>query len=92
MYAGYPIEEWAAMPTTDAGAALNAKIMMFFGNMGLSSTFGNRRGITVKVSDQRYIEYDQIAIQATERFCINHHDVGGTTGVRGPVVGLLGNS
>ena len=92
MYAGYPIEEWAAMPTTDAGAALNAKIMMFFGNMGLSSTFGNRRGITVKVSDQRYIEYDQIAIQATERFCINHHDVGGAAGVRGPVVGLLGNS
>jgi len=91
-YSGYPIEEWPAMPTDDASAALNAKIMLFFGDMRKSTTMGDRRGITLKVSDQRYIEYDQIGIQATERFAINHHDIGGGSGVRGPVVGLLGNT
>ena len=93
MYSGYPIEEWPAMPTVDAGAVLNAVIMMFFGDMRFSTTLGDRRGITVKVSDQRYIEYDQIAIQATQRFTINNHDIGGlTSATRGPVVGLLGNT
>ena len=29
---------------------------------------------------------------ATERFDINHHSIGGGTGVRGPVVGLLGTT
>ena len=92
-YSGYPIEEWPAMPTVDAAAALNAVIMMFFGDMRFSTTLGDRRGITIKVSDQRYIEFDQIAIQATERFAINNHDIGGAAATsRGPVVGLLGNT
>jgi len=92
MYAGYPIEMMAAMPTDDAAAALNAKIMIIFGDLSMSTTLGTRRGITIKVTDQRYIEYDQIGIQATERFCIVNHDIGGGSGVRGPVVGLLGNT
>jgi len=89
-YGGYPIEEWAAMPTDDAGGALTSKIMLFFGDMRLSSSFGERRGIVIKVSSDRYLEYDQIGIQATERFCLVNHDIGGATGVRGPVVGLYG--
>ena len=88
-YAGYPIEEWAAMPTSNT--ALASKIMLFFGDMKLSTTLGERRGITIKVSDQRYIEYDQIGIQATERFCVVNHDIGGAAATtRGPVVGLYG--
>jgi HK97 family phage major capsid protein len=90
-YMGYPIVEAAAMPTVDAGAALNAKIMLFFGDLSMAATLGDRRGITVKVSNDRYFEYDQIGIQATERFCIVNHDIGGTA-TRGPVVGLLGNT
>jgi HK97 family phage major capsid protein len=93
MYSGYPIEEWPAMPTDDSSAALNAVIMLFFGDMRFSTTLGDRRSITVKVSDQRYIEFDQIGIQATERFTINNHDIGGSTATsRGPIVGLLGNT
>ncbi len=91
-YMGYPIVEWPAMPTDDSAAALNDKIMLFFGDLALAATLGTRRGITIKVSSERYLEYDQIGIQATERFCTNIHDIGGTTGVRGPVVGLLGTT
>lgn len=92
LYDGYPITMSAAMPTDDASAALDAVIMLIFGNVKMSTTLGSRRGITIKISDQRYIEYDQIGIQATERFCIVNHDIGGAVGVRGPVVGLLGNT
>ena len=92
-YMGYPIIEWAAMPTDYSAAALNDKIMLFFGDYTLSTTLGSRRGITIKVSDQRYLEYDQIGIQATERFCIVNHDVGGlAAATRGPVVGLRGTT
>jgi HK97 family phage major capsid protein len=88
-YNGFPIEEWPAMPTTSG--TMTDVIMLLLGDMRLSTAFGDRRGIVVKVSDQRYIEYDQIGIQATERFCINHHDIGGVTAaIRGPIVGLLG--
>ena len=89
-YGGYPIEEWAAMPTDDAGGALTSKIMIIFGDMRMSTTLGDRRGMTIKKSEERYLEYDQIAIQATERFCVVNHDIGGAAGVRGPVVGLYG--
>jgi HK97 family phage major capsid protein len=50
---------------------------------------GERRGITVKTSEERYFEYDQIAIQATERVDINVHDVGDAT-TAGPIVALIG--
>ncbi len=86
---GYPIEEWPAMPTTTG--TMTDEIMILLGDMRLSTTFGDRRGIVIKVSDQRYIEYDQIGIQATERFCINNHDIGGLLAAnRGPIVGLFG--
>jgi len=91
-YNGYPIEEWPAMPSIDAAAALNDKIMLLFGNMRMSTSFGDRRGITLKISSDRYLEYDQIGIMATSRWTINHHDIGGAAAVRGPVVGLLGTT
>jgi len=87
-YAGFEIAEAAGMPSTMA----NGLIALWLGDMSLSSTLGDRRGITLKVSSERYLEYDQIGIQATERFCIVNHDVGGTFGVRGPVVGLQGTT
>jgi len=93
-YMGYPIEEWSAMPTVDQPATtLNALIMLFFGDYSMAASLGSRRGITIAKSVDRYFEYNQIAIRATERFCINNHDIGGlTAATRGPVVGLLGNT
>ena len=92
-YGGYPIVTMPAMPTTDDSAALNGKIMLLFGDLRLSTTLGDRRGITIKVSADRYMEFDQIGIQATERFCIVNHDIGGATvASRGPIVGWKGTT
>lgn len=87
MFAGYPVVVSSAMPT----APTNGTVAVLFGDLSLSTTFGDRRGITIKVSSERYIEYDQIAIQATERFCIANHDIGDTS-VAGPVVALVGTT
>jgi hypothetical protein len=35
--------------------------------------------MTMKLSEDRYLEYDQTAILATERFDINVHQIGTTT-------------
>jgi HK97 family phage major capsid protein len=92
-YMGYPIEEWPAMPSVDTGAALNNKIMFFFGNMAMSSKIGTRRGITIKTLLERYADTDEIGIIATERFDIVHHSIADKAGTgRGPVVGFLGGT
>ena len=87
MFAGYPIVTSAAMPV----APVATEIAFLFGDLSLSSTFGDRRGITIKVSDQRYMEYDQIGIQATERFCIVNHDLGDNT-TAGPIIAITGTA
>jgi HK97 family phage major capsid protein len=87
MFAGYPVVVSAAMPS----APTDQTVAILFGDLSLSSTFGDRRGITIKVSADRYLEYDQIGIQATERFCIVNHDIGDTS-TAGPVVALVGNT
>jgi len=93
-YMGYPIAQWSAMPSVDAGAVLNGKIMMMFGDMQMSSKLGVRRGITLLVLKERYAEFDQIGLRFIERFSINHHTITGATPAsdRGPIVGMLGNT
>jgi HK97 family phage major capsid protein len=87
MFAGYPVVVSSAMPTDPT----NGTIALLFGDLSMSTTFGDRRGITIKVSSDRYLEYDQIGIQATERFCIVNHDIGDTSDA-GPVVALQGTT
>jgi HK97 family phage major capsid protein len=87
MFAGYPIVQSSAMPS----APTNGTVAFLFGDLTMSSTFGSRRGITIKTSSDRYLEYDQIGIQATERFCIVNHDIGDTSDA-GPVVASVGTT
>lgn len=92
-YMGQPIEEWPAMPTDDASAALNNKIMFFYGDMAFSSKLGTRRGITIKTLMERYADTDEIGIIATERFDLVHHSIADKAGTgRGPVVGFMGGT
>lgn len=86
-FAGYPIVTSAAMPS----APTDQTVAVLLGDLSLSSTLGDRRGITIRSSADRYLEYDQIAIQATERFCIVNHDIGDTT-TAGPIVASVGNT
>jgi hypothetical protein len=41
--------------------------------------------VTIKRSDHRYFENDQIGLLGTERFDINNHDLGDTSNA-GPLV------
>ncbi len=86
-FAGYPIVTSAAMPALP----VDQQVCILLGDLSLSTTFGDRRGITIRVSADRYLEYDQIAIQATERFCIVNHDIGDNTNA-GPIVASVGNT
>lgn len=86
-YLGYPIVVSQKMPT--ATTDISDTAMILFGDFSKSSIIGDRRGFTVQVLNERYAEYDQIGIVATERMDIVHHDLGSTTAA-GPVVALIG--
>jgi HK97 family phage major capsid protein len=88
-FLGYPIEVSPVLPdslTTDyTGLA-----MIGFGNLRMAATLGDRRGIRVALSNDRYWENDQIGIKGTMRHDINVHDMGSTT-VKSPFAVLVGN-
>lgn len=86
-YLGYPIVIDQTLPTS-TGTLVNVA-MLFFGDLSLAVAMGDRRGIRIKQSDDRYFEFDQIGIQGTERIDLNVHDLGTTT-VFGPLAGLIG--
>lgn len=86
-YMGYPVEIDQTLPKvlTD----LSDVAMAFFGDLSLAVKMGERRGMTISLSDQRYWEYDQIGIRATERVDIVAHSLGSTTEA-GPLIALVG--
>jgi HK97 family phage major capsid protein len=71
-YNGYPVEITPAMlapatPTTDASDVA----MILFGDLNMSASMGDRRGMTISRSTEYKFAEDQIAIKGTERFDIN---------------------
>lgn len=86
MCLGYPVEIVEVLPVTEA----NSQIPCLFGNLAQASTLGDRRGVTIKMTDSndKDFEKDLEAYKGTERFDINVHDVGDTTAA-GPIVGLF---
>ncbi|WP_457154703.1 phage major capsid protein [Mesorhizobium sp. P5_C1] len=86
-YLSWPIEP---VPSLLGAGDQSGKAMIFFGDLSMAATLGDRRGITVKKTEERYLEYDQVGVRATERFDINVHDLGSNT-VAGPLVALVGN-
>lgn len=89
-FGGFPIHVTPAMPNNST-ATYDGAAMILFGNMQQAVSMGVRRDMHIKVLDQRYAEYDQIGVQATERFDIVCHDLGDDT-TAGPLVALLGNT
>ncbi len=89
-YNGYPVEITPAMlapatPTTDASDVA----MILFGDLNMSASMGDRRGLTLSRSTEYKFAEDQIAIKGTERFDINVHNTGDTTNA-GSIVALMG--
>lgn len=89
-YNGYPVYITASMlapatTTTDASDVA----MILFGDLNMSVTMGDRRGMTISRSTEYKFAEDQIAIKGTERFDINCHNTGDTS-TAGSIVALMG--
>ena len=84
-FLGFPIRLVHVMNSTLGSDA--SKIKVLFGNMALSSIYARRRDFSVRLFDQVYATTDQLLLQGTMRFDVNHHSLGTTSEV-GPVVAL----
>jgi HK97 family phage major capsid protein len=78
VFLGYPVNLVQCMNTTTT-AQTSAAGICYFGDMAMATSFGDRRGVTIASTSDRYFEYDQIGIKGTERFDIKVHDVGDTS-------------
>jgi HK97 family phage major capsid protein len=69
---GYPIEFVQNMPKTPAATTPVALL----GDLSVGTAFGDRRGVTIEVSDQRYFVEDALAFKGTQRYGFNAFDLG----------------
>jgi HK97 family phage major capsid protein len=83
---GFDVTIAQKLPIT--AASQTTKAMLFFGDLTKAAMMGERRGVTIKRSDHRYFENDQIGLLGTERFDISAHDFGDNTNA-GPLVSLV---
>ena len=86
-YNGFPVVICQSLP--QISGSLSGKVMAAFGDLSLAATLGERRQISLNTSNDRYLEFDQIAIVGTERVDIVNHDLGDNT-TAGPMVFLVG--
>lgn len=86
-FLGYPVVLSQVLNTSLVGTPASGSIACLFGDLQKSTLFGNRRGVTVARSEDRYFDTDQIGIRGTQRFDINNHSLGdGSTA--GPIIAL----
>jgi HK97 family phage major capsid protein len=93
--AGAPVRQWLgdrivisqSMPkvTTD----LSNVAMLIYGDLSMGAVLGDRMGMEVDILNERYAEYRQIGVMATERMDIVVHGLGDTSAA-GPIVALIG--
>lgn len=76
-YLGFPVILSQKLPLVST--TLTGKVMLAFGDMYLGGALGQRRGITLARSADRYLDQDQIAVLGTERFHTVVHDLGDNT-------------
>jgi HK97 family phage major capsid protein/HK97 family phage prohead protease len=88
-YHGRPIIPTAVMP--NGSDVVDGSVPIIFGDLRQAAAFGDRRSITVRVDDTSRMAYDQLVVQATERYDVVVHDAGDSTNY-GSVVGLAMNT
>lgn len=95
-FMGYPVYISQKMPRTTAVST----VCCLFGDLALAADFGDRSGTTIALSRDATIgsinlfETRQTAVQVSQRFDINVHDVGNASSTAasrqpGPIVGLI---
>lgn len=76
-YFGYDVVFVQAMSGA-IGSGTDGEVLAYFGDLSMSSAFGDRRAITVKTSDSALnaFEQDEIVIKGTQRVDIVNHSCG----------------
>lgn len=87
-YLGFPVILTQKM--SQSTSSLSGAMMVAFGDMYAGAALGQRRGITIARSDDRYMDIDQIGILGTERFHAVVHDLGDTSSF-GSLAALIGS-
>jgi HK97 family phage major capsid protein len=87
-FMGYPVKFVQCLPTVSQ--ATTGKKILSFGSLKAGVLLGDRRTITLKQSDQRYFDTDELAIRGTERINFNVHSIGTSTSAGANVVLQLG--
>ena len=62
-------------------------VKLLYGDLSMSSIYATRRGVTIKTSEDRYLEQDATLMVATTRFDCVTHDCGDNVKA-GPIVAL----
>lgn len=97
-FLGFPVVISQKLPLTAPLTSQTGAAMFFFGNLAKAAAMGERRQITIRRSEHRYFENDQIGLLGTERFDINIHDfgdqsirdqTGNLVAVPGPLVAMV---
>jgi HK97 family phage major capsid protein len=83
-FLGYPVVISQVLNSTLT--AQTSTNIFAFGDMGQCCCLGNRRGLSVLISEHAYFANDQIAIRGTERFDINVHEKGTATAAGSMIV------
>jgi HK97 family phage major capsid protein len=74
---GYPIEFSQHLASTAAGT--NNAPLCAFGNLKTGTVYGDRRDLSIRISDQYYFQADALAFRATTRMGFVCHDPGTST-------------
>lgn len=85
-FLGYPVRLVNTMNSV-VTAQTSTTGLCYFGDLRLTATMGNRRGVSIAADASRYFEFDLTAIRATERFDIVVHETG-TASAAGPMIVL----
>lgn len=86
-YLGFPVIMTQKLPLVTT--TLSGKIMLAFGDMYSAGLLGQRSGITLARSEDRYLDQDQIAVRGVERVHTVIHDVGDNSNF-GSIAALVG--
>lgn len=88
LYLGFPVILTQKLPQVTS--SLSGKLMLGFGDMYAAGVLGQRRGVTIQRSDQRYADTDQIGVWVSERVHCVLHDTGDAS-TFGSIAGLFGS-
>jgi HK97 family phage major capsid protein len=89
-FLGYPVEFAQVLPKDSAVSQVTALL----GDLRMGSMLGDRRDVTLALSEHAAFTTDELTLRGTQRFDINVHDVGNASATAanrtpGPIVGLI---